>query len=126
MITEIVSKRYSNRSDTGNQNVITADEKNFPDTSGNLSEILFITSFPPRECGIATYSQDLIKALNNKFDLSFKLQICALESESEIHNYSEEIKYVLNTDIPDAFTTLAIKINNDPDIRIVLILSCAE
>ncbi|MBK7446306.1 MAG: glycosyltransferase [Ignavibacteria bacterium] len=121
MITEIVSKRYSNRSDTGNQNVITADEKNFPDTSGNLSEILFITSFPPRECGIATYSQDLIKALNNKFDLSFKIQICALESESEIHNYSEEIKYVLNTDIPDAFTELAKKINNDTDIRIVLI-----
>lgn len=32
-----------------------------------LPEILFITSCPPRECGIATYSQDLIKALNNKF-----------------------------------------------------------
>ena len=29
-----------------------------------LPEILFITSYPPRECGIATYSQDLIKALN--------------------------------------------------------------
>ena len=34
-------------------------------------EILFISSYPPRECGIATYSQDLIKALNNKFNHSF-------------------------------------------------------
>ena len=32
-----------------------------------LPEILFVTSYPPRECGIATYSQDLIKALNNKY-----------------------------------------------------------
>ena len=34
----------------------------------DLDEILFITSYPPRECGIATYSQDLIMALNNKFN----------------------------------------------------------
>ena len=36
----------------------------------DLPEILFITSYPPRVCGIATYSQDLIKALNNKFSNS--------------------------------------------------------
>ena len=32
-------------------------------TIPTLPEVLFITSFPPRECGIATYSQDLIHAL---------------------------------------------------------------
>ena len=39
--------------------------KHVPD-NGKLPEILFINSYPPRECGIATYSQDLVKALNNK------------------------------------------------------------
>jgi len=38
----------------------------------DLAEILVITSYPPRECGIATYSQDLIKALNNKFSHSIQ------------------------------------------------------
>ena len=47
----------------------------YPDTKNNLPEILFITTYPPRECGIATYSQDLIKALNNKFKNSFKIKI---------------------------------------------------
>jgi len=37
------------------------------------SEILFITSYPPRVCGIATYSHDLIKALNNKFSNSLSI-----------------------------------------------------
>jgi len=46
----------------------------------DLAEILFITSYPPRECGIATYSQDLIKALNNKFSNSLSIKVCALES----------------------------------------------
>jgi len=91
------------------------------DTSNRLREILFITSHPPRECGIATYSQDLIKALNNKFRDSFNIQICALESDNEKHTYTDEIKYILNTDEPGAFTQLAKKINNDGDISTVLI-----
>ena len=65
-----------------------------------LPKILFITSYPPRECGIATYSQDLITALDKKFSNSFNIGICALESEDEKHDYSGEIEYVLNVDRP--------------------------
>ncbi len=86
-----------------------------------VPEILFITSYPPRECGIATYSQDLIKALNNKFSRSFSLKICPLESDNEKHNYSDEIKYILNTDHPGSFSKLAQTINLDRSIEIVMI-----
>ncbi len=86
-----------------------------------LPEILFITSYPPRECGIATYSQDLISALNNKFNHSFKINICALESEHEIHTYTADIKYTLNTDEPAAYIRLAKTINENINISIVLI-----
>ena len=55
-----------------------------PKSEKPLPEILFITSFPPRECGIATYSQDLMKALNHKFGNSFTLKVCAVETENEI------------------------------------------
>ncbi|MDA3613522.1 glycosyltransferase [Polluticaenibacter yanchengensis] len=86
-----------------------------------LPEITFITSYPPRECGIATYSQDLIEVLNNKFNQSFTIKICALESENEIHDYFEEIKYTLNVDEPGAFANMAETINQDPDISLVVI-----
>lgn len=89
--------------------------------STDLPEILFITSYPPRECGIATYSQDLIKALNNKFSNSFTIKICALESENERHDYADEIHYVLNTDHPNIFTELANTINRNVDISMVVI-----
>lgn len=87
----------------------------------SLPEILFITSFPPRECGIATYSQDLIKALNNKFHHSFNISICPLESENEKHTYSEEHKYVLDTDNESSFTKLAFRINKNDAIQMVMI-----
>lgn len=84
-------------------------------------EILFITSFPPRECGIATYSEDLLKALNSKFSQSFTAKICALESEDEQYDYTNEVKYVLNVDDTDVFTNLTKNINNDTDIAVVVI-----
>ena len=90
-------------------------------SADTLPEILFITSYPPRECGIATYSQDLIKALNNKFGHSFLISVCPLETESEKHYYTDEIKYTLNTDLPDAFAILAKSINEDKAIQIVMI-----
>ena len=86
-----------------------------------LPEILFITSYPPRECGIATYSQDLVMAMDKKFNRSFKISICPIESENDQHTYAEGIKYILNKDFPKAFITLAKFINNDDNIRVVMI-----
>lgn len=86
-----------------------------------LPEILIITTFPPRECGIATYSQDLIFALNNKFKKSFVLKIAALELEKEKHNYKEDIYAVLETDNTDSYEALAENINKNQAIEIVLV-----
>ncbi|MBW4362270.1 glycosyltransferase [Flavobacterium taihuense] len=91
------------------------------ETATKLPEILFITTFPPRECGIATYSKDLIESLNNKFKNSFKIKICALESDAERHQYNEPIKYILNTDQPNDLYHLSKKINANNSIQMVLL-----
>ena len=89
--------------------------------TNNLPEILFITSYPPRVCGIATYSQDLIKALDNKFSNSFSIKVCALESGETGYLYGSEVKYILKTSSIEGYEELALKINNDNCIKIVLI-----
>jgi glycosyltransferase involved in cell wall biosynthesis len=84
-------------------------------------EVLMVTSFPPRECGIATYSQDLMKAINNKFSSSLTLKICALESDTSHFDYSDEVKYVLNTANTEEYSKLGIRIDNDKDIELVVL-----
>ncbi len=86
-----------------------------------LPEILFITSYPPRECGIATYSQDLIEALNNQFTDSFSLKVCALESGQSYKNYPNEVKYVLNTNDSLRYVELAHSINVDKRTKLVMV-----
>ncbi|HBL76233.1 MAG TPA: mannosyltransferase [Prolixibacteraceae bacterium] len=85
------------------------------------TEILVITSYPPRECGIATYSQDLIKSLNQKFSNSLSIKVCALESDETNYPYPEEVKYILKTSIAGEYEKLALNINNDNHTKIVLI-----
>lgn len=91
------------------------------ETINKLPVILIITTYPPRECGIATYSQDLIFALLNKFTHSFSLAICALESKHEKHHYPSEVNYVLETDNPESYKTITTKINANSEIALVLI-----
>ncbi|MBU3927791.1 MAG: glycosyltransferase [Bacteroidetes bacterium] len=85
------------------------------------SEILFMTSYPPRECGIATYSQDLIKALNNKFRSSFSIKVCALESGKMNLEYPETVKYKLDTTFAPGYHKLARSINHNKLIKLVVI-----
>ncbi len=91
------------------------------DSNGVLPEILVITTFPPRQCGIATYSQDLIKALNDHYVDSFSIKVCALETDNERHEYTDpSVKYVLNVSDPESYNSLLRAINEDDNIKVVL------
>lgn len=79
----------------------------------HLPEILFMTSYPPRECGIATYSQDLLKALINKFSDTFSLKVCALEYGKSDYIYPGEVKYTLDTTDSKRYQELLHSINLD-------------
>ncbi len=94
---------------------------NFKKSEPKLPEILFISSFPPRECGIATYTSDLIFALNNKFQKSFHIAIAALELEEDTYNYTNSVDYILKTDLQNSYLKLAQEINENLSISVVVV-----
>ncbi|MDH5379938.1 MAG: glycosyltransferase, partial [Cyclobacteriaceae bacterium] len=85
-----------------------------------MNEVLFISSYPPRPCGIATYSQDLINAIHRKFS-SFSVKVCALEDDDSERDYTDIVKYVLNVNKPYSYIKLAETINNDENIKMVFV-----
>lgn len=98
-------------------------EENLPEFEQIVepSEIVMLTSYPPRECGIATFSSDLEKALSDKFNGSFKLTICPLETDAEFHDYPNKIEYNLNTDASLDYLKISRKINENKNCGLVLI-----
>ena len=97
-----------------NVNLISLNKKELP-------EILFITTYPPRECGIATYTQDLRNAIQEKFGHSFSLKVCALNAKESDYNYTDEVKYSINTDEKEQFIQLANRINADKNIAMIFL-----
>ncbi len=86
-----------------------------------MKEILCLTTYPPRECGIATFSDDLIRSIQQKFGESYSVKVCAIESTSEQHSYKDIVKYKLNTSEISDFASLSDTINDDQEIALLLI-----
>ena len=84
-------------------------------------QILFISSFPSRECGIATYSKDLLSYLTTQFSSAFSYTVCALEDNESNYAYTNEVKYKWNVKNKTEYLVLAHKINNDPSIQLLFI-----
>ncbi|AHM60507.1 group 1 glycosyl transferase [Flammeovirgaceae bacterium 311] len=94
--------------------------------------ILFLSAYPPREYGVASYSYHLIQALKEHFDSSsLSVEVCALEGEegSSLHDPDDvrnvqnmrDVRYVLNTYDPAACRELAHLINGDANVQAVCI-----
>lgn len=86
-----------------------------------LPEILFISSYPPRECGIATYSYDLIQSIDQKFGNSIVTSVCAMELNGDSYNYNTKVRYILNTQDTLSYATLSETINRDCRIKLAVV-----
>ncbi len=85
-------------------------------------KILFVSTFPPRQCGIATFCQDMFFALREQFDETYKFEICALhEGDPDPSFYPPEVTHILNTLDIESYFKIATDINHDKDIEVVVI-----
>lgn len=71
-------------------------------------KVLFLSTYPPRACGIATFTQDLVGALHTAGRVSSSI---AAVSDSD-YDYPPEVSLILEQQNPDAYTETAEKINS--------------
>jgi len=80
------------------------------------TKIAFVATFPPTQCGIATFTKDLITAINNSFDQTLNCVVCDITNKPK---NAEEILFVLNPKIKEDYTNVANEINNDNTVKMV-------
>src|SRR3989344_721252 len=89
---------------------------------GEIYNALYMSTFPPRECGIATFTRDLTTAMDHKFNPTLKSKILAInENGSSIYHYQKKVKYQLNESDIEHYIDAADKINKSDKIKIVSI-----
>ena len=84
-------------------------------------KMLVVSSYPPRECGLATFSSDIVNAIKTVFGDTLPIEICALQNEKNQCNYGQEVTYTLNSSKLEEYQIIAEKINERKDIGLVCI-----
>lgn len=82
--------------------------------------ILYVGTFPPRECGIATFTRDLTAAMDKKFCPSIKSKIAAMNNDlTNFYNYPEDVILEINDADIQEYIDAAKKINGMEKIKLV-------
>jgi glycosyltransferase involved in cell wall biosynthesis len=84
-------------------------------------KMLIISSYPPRECGLATFSNDIVNAVNCVFGNTLQIEVCALENSEHPFSYGNEVTYTLPASSLDDYRIIAEKVNERKDIGMVCI-----
>lgn len=82
----------------------------------NKSKIVFLSTFPPTQCGIATYTQDTIKGITDVFGKSVTCEICELVDKPKANPTQA---FTLNTKNREDYTRVAEEMNADENIKLV-------
>ena len=73
--------------------------------------ILYVGTFLPRECGIATFTEDLTTAMDKKFNPAIKSKILAMNKDPiNIYNYSSEVLFQINDEDTQEYIDVAKKL----------------
>jgi glycosyltransferase involved in cell wall biosynthesis len=85
-----------------------------------MPSILYLSSFPPRECGIATFTEDLTNAMDKEFGSQVKSRILAINNENSLDcSYPRKVIKKIHESEMEEYINRAYEINRSPDIKLV-------
>jgi glycosyltransferase involved in cell wall biosynthesis len=84
------------------------------------NKVLYISTYPPRECGIATFTNDLIDAMDKKFNPVMGSEVLAMnDNEITPYNYRDKVGFEIEENKIRDYIDAARIINNRDEIKIV-------
>lgn len=79
-------------------------------------------TYPPRECGIATFNQDLLHSSQRNFGSAILCQVAALNfSPLDTYIYPKIVEWEMDQEDVESHHRLALQINSNPNITGVII-----
>lgn len=86
----------------------------------NKSWVVFVSTFPPRECGIATFTQDLANAFDRLYFPQEETRVVALNvDEYSRHKYPAKVIFQFPQTTRTAYREIASQVNKQRQVKFV-------
>ncbi len=77
---------------------------------GSTKKVAFISSFPPRKCGIATFTSDLIKSVTSSGKGQFEPLVVAMRADNNLR-YEDPVKFEIRRNVKNDYICAADYVN---------------
>lgn len=81
--------------------------------------IVYLGTYPPRECGIATFTADLVKNFDDLYSPQEETKVIALNNSLQTYNYPRKVIFQISENEPDDYKAAAEKLNKMPQVKLV-------
>jgi glycosyltransferase involved in cell wall biosynthesis len=88
-------------------------------TDKEKSTVVILSTFPPRECGLATFAMHLSSTLPSVFSGGCDIAVAAMNRGPARQDYPATVEWQISQDAPEDYLRVAAAINERPDVRLV-------
>ncbi|MFH1327182.1 MAG: glycosyltransferase [archaeon] len=85
------------------------------------TKICFLSNYPPKECGISIFAENLTTSMNKAFNPKLKSRVIALNDPQTHHKYNNKVIYQITRNSPEEYRNIANQINESPEIKLICI-----
>ncbi len=85
------------------------------------SSILFMSTFPPRKCGIASFTQDLVEAIGKASGNEVAIAVCALDRKESAIEYGPPVAMRMDSFALESVMETATRISRDDSVKLLCI-----
>ncbi|MFC1920144.1 glycosyltransferase [Chloroflexota bacterium] len=82
--------------------------------------IAYVSTFPPRQCGIATFTEDVVRVMDDMLAPAIKSRVIAMNYPGVPgYSYPDKVIFQINQDNQQDYIKIARRINRMPQVRLV-------
>jgi glycosyltransferase involved in cell wall biosynthesis len=91
------------------------------DPISNNTKICFLSNYPPKECGISIFTENLTTSMNKAFNPKLRSRVIALNDPETHRHYNNKVIFQITRNSPQEYINIAQRINDTEEIKLVCI-----
>ncbi len=84
-------------------------------------KICFLSNYPPKECGISIFTENLTNSMNHAFNPKLRSRVIALNDPESHYKYNNKVIFQITRNSKESYIRIAKELNESPEYKLICI-----